>query len=316
MGSTNLCVMGQGTLCCPNCGQELVGSALAPGQTVDCPYCRQVFVPVIPAGGGLYPPKVNYATPAGFGRDGVKAPNPLATASLVWALAFFGLVAVNLVVEGTGIGVVPGFISGVVLVCPVMAVVLGVIALARTRGGNVGGRGAAILAILLGGMSAALIALVLMPTFGNAKGVRERVACGSSMRQIGQAILLYSNENKGLFPPRLEDLLLTQDITSEIFVCSSTNHTRAPGSTPQQQAAALTSRPGHLSYVYVGQNMNSRVGADVVVMYEPLSNHNQAGSNMLFGDGRVEWIEAKQAGKIIAEVQAGQNPPPSYRGGF
>lgn len=275
-------------------------------------------MPVIPAGGGLYPPKVNYATPAGFGRDGVKAPNPLATASLIWALAFFGLVATAILMGATGMEWAARIIAVAALVCPVLALVLGIIAYRKAWRGDARGKGVAVCGMVLGGASILLIVtfLLLLPSRGRPTVVGLRVKCGSNMRQIGQAIWLYSNENRGLFPPRLEDLILTQDITSEVFVCPSTSHTAAPGTTPQQQAAALTSQPGHLSYVYVGQKMNSTVGADVVVLYEPLTNHNQAGSNMLFGDGRVEWIEAKQAGKIIAEVQAGQNPPPSYRGGF
>lgn len=85
-----------------------------------------------------------------------------------------------------------------------------------------------------------------------------RVKCASNLRQIGQAMLLYANENKGQYPqtragtglvvnpvwgtgaeaknPFLEDgpalndvsaalflLLRTQDITSEVFTCPKTN---------------------------------------------------------------------------------------------
>lgn len=307
--------MEQGTLCCPNCRQELDASAIAPGQAVNCPYCRQVFTPVVPADSGFYPPKVNYATPAGFGRDGVKAPNPLATASLVCALGFFGLLGIAILMGISGIALAPQFIGTVALACPLVAFVLGVIAYRRAWRGDAGGKGAAICGMVLGGVSILLIvgSVLMVPSRGRPRVVANRVKCGSCMRQIGQAIWLYSNENKGLYPPRLEDLILTQDITSDVFVCPSTNHTAAPGATPQQQAAAMSSRPGHVSFVYVGQKMNSTAGANVVVLYEPLSNHNQAGSNMLFGDGHVDWVEAKQAAKIIAEVQAGQNPPPSYK---
>ena len=89
-------------------------------------------------------------------------------------------------------------------------------------------------------------------------GSSNRVKCASNLRQIGQAILLYSNENGGAYPrttagtgetitpvwgtgitsskpfedggPQPNDvtaamflLLRTQDITSEVFTCPSSN---------------------------------------------------------------------------------------------
>jgi prepilin-type processing-associated H-X9-DG protein len=93
----------------------------------------------------------------------------------------------------------------------------------------------------------------------NAHGTSNRVKCASNLRQIGQAILLYSNENKGAYPrttwevgapptsgtgaeasnpfgeggPKPNDvtaalflLLRTQDITSEVFTCPSSNADR------------------------------------------------------------------------------------------
>jgi prepilin-type processing-associated H-X9-DG protein len=87
--------------------------------------------------------------------------------------------------------------------------------------------------------------------------VANRVKCGSNLRQIGQALLLYSNENKNLFPrtrwdgsgapttqftgveadnpfaadgPAVNDvtaalflLLRTQDITTDVFVCPTSS---------------------------------------------------------------------------------------------
>jgi type II secretory pathway pseudopilin PulG len=87
--------------------------------------------------------------------------------------------------------------------------------------------------------------------------IANRVRCGSNLRQIGQACILYANENKGNYPrtfykpgdaltqytgvdakdpfakdgaPKANDvtspfflLLRTQDITPEVFVCTSTD---------------------------------------------------------------------------------------------
>jgi len=106
----------------------------------------------------------------------------------------------------------------------------------------------------------ALLISILLPSLNRARETANRVKCASNLRQIGQAILLYSNENKGAYPkttagtgatvlptwgtgatatdpfltaggpPSQNDvtaalflLLRTQDITSEVFVCPSSN---------------------------------------------------------------------------------------------
>src|SRR5437868_2473205 len=108
----------------------------------------------------------------------------------------------------------------------------------------------------------ALLISILLPSLNRARETANRVKCASNLRQIGQAILLYSNENKGAFPrtpwnnttstctwgtgpatssdpftgaalsgreadndvtASLFLLLRTQDITSEVFTCPSSN---------------------------------------------------------------------------------------------
>jgi prepilin-type N-terminal cleavage/methylation domain-containing protein/prepilin-type processing-associated H-X9-DG protein len=109
----------------------------------------------------------------------------------------------------------------------------------------------------------ALLISILLPSLNRARETANRVKCGSNLRQIGQAILLYSNENKGSYPrtkynagsnsnsyhgdtnagtavvdqfkttpwsgyendPIMAMFLLirTQDITAEVFVCPSSN---------------------------------------------------------------------------------------------
>src|SRR5688572_5980046 len=76
-----------------------------------------------------------------------------------------------------------------------------------------------------------IVLLVLVPTLGvsaivlstRSAGVRctmpNRTTCASNLRQIGHGIQMYANENQGYFPPDLATVLLTQDLTSEVFVC-------------------------------------------------------------------------------------------------
>jgi prepilin-type N-terminal cleavage/methylation domain-containing protein/prepilin-type processing-associated H-X9-DG protein len=105
----------------------------------------------------------------------------------------------------------------------------------------------------------ALLISILLPSLNRARETANRVKCGSNLRQIGQAIMMYANENKGNYPrtkyqagaavqthtgvvcndpfnptsgtaPSSNDcssdlflLIRTQDITPEVFVCPSSS---------------------------------------------------------------------------------------------
>jgi prepilin-type N-terminal cleavage/methylation domain-containing protein/prepilin-type processing-associated H-X9-DG protein len=102
----------------------------------------------------------------------------------------------------------------------------------------------------------ALLISILLPSLNRARETANRVKCASNLRQVGQAILLYANENKGAYPrtkytagtnPSASNragnepdpfaaalptndvtmamflLIRTQDITAEVFVCPSSN---------------------------------------------------------------------------------------------
>src|ERR1700722_18875946 len=46
----------------------------------------------------------------------------------------------------------------------------------------------------------ALLISILLPSLNRARETANRVKCASNLRQIGQSILLYSNENRGNYP--------------------------------------------------------------------------------------------------------------------
>jgi prepilin-type N-terminal cleavage/methylation domain-containing protein/prepilin-type processing-associated H-X9-DG protein len=169
----------------------------------------------------------------------------------------------------------------------------------------------------------ALLISILLPSLNRARETANRVKCGSNLRQIGQAILMYSNENKGSYPrtryvpgtspgpgqqptasydgtaggapadpfvapPVLTDndvakaiflLIRTQDITSEVFTCPSSNADRDTYGTAAG-ASALNkvsfSKKENLSYsfsnpypgpdpVNAGYKWNSTLGAEFAV---------------------------------------------------
>jgi prepilin-type processing-associated H-X9-DG protein len=46
-----------------------------------------------------------------------------------------------------------------------------------------------------------------------------------------------------------------------------------------------------------------------VVAHDRLVNHEREGVNVLFADGRVEWMSRDLSPGFLAELEAGFNPP-------
>ena len=137
-----------------------------------------------------------------------------------------------------------------------------------------------------------------------------RVKCASNLRQIGLGMQMYANENHGQLPPDLGTVLVTQDLTSEVFVCPASGDERASGPTTQALLQDLQ-QPGHCSYVYASPLPAtwSALTKDHVLVYELPANHLNDGMNILFGDGHAEYVVKPQAHYIVSELKAGFNPP-------
>lgn len=60
----------------------------------------------------------------------------------------------------------------------------------------------------------ALLISILLPSLNRAREQANRIKCASNLRQIGQAIQIYANENKGQFPRRYFNLNNTMIITT------------------------------------------------------------------------------------------------------
>src|SRR4051794_3648984 len=110
----------------------------------------------------------------------------------------------------------------------------------------------------------ALLISILLPSLNRAREQANRIKCASNLKQIGLSIQIYANENKGAFPrtyydaipaPSLDGtnngsdadasfppntsptsnntgaslflILKTGDITSEVFICPSSQGERA-----------------------------------------------------------------------------------------
>jgi len=215
----------------------------------------------------------------------------------------------------------------------------------------------------------ALLISILLPSLNRARETANRVKCASNLRQVGQAILLYSNDNRGSYPktcqttpatgtltatfgtvPTSTDpysgaggsvrptdndvtaalfmLLRTQDITSEVFTCPSSNAEKDlyGGGTNAPINRSNFTNSKNLSYSFqdpyagttaigLGFKFNNTLGAEFAVaadmnpgngngdnVFLPTNtssakdmrnansnNHDKDGQNILYGDGHVGW---------------------------
>ena len=160
-----------------------------------------------------------------------------------------------------------------------------------------------------GGILAALAigaaSLFLLPSLNREPNIPPpRVKSMSNLRQIGQAILLYSNDYNGQYPDSFRSAFMDVEMGSEVFVSPLRSETPAQGTTKQAVADQL-SDPIHVSYVYLGRGFTTAtVKPEDIVAYELPAQPN-SGANVLFGDGHVEYEDASVIAKIVGRATTG-----------
>ena len=157
---------------------------------------------------------------------------------------------------------------------------------------------------------ALLLGSALLPTLCRAREPANRVKCASNLKQIGQAMLLYANENRGAYPDSIVTLLRTQDLVTDVLTCPSGNAEKA--ASVDALAAGLTER--NCSYLYYGDGVTRDAPADAVVMIERPDDHDGDGANALFADGHVEFLATSRTrpaawvASVERQVRAGARP--------
>jgi type II secretory pathway pseudopilin PulG len=154
---------------------------------------------------------------------------------------------------------------------------------------------------------AALFSTILIPSLPRSRGTSNRVKSAVNLRQIGQAILLYTNDYQGQYPDSFGTILLNEDITSNVFVSPSRNESPAIGPTTQVIADQLAAG-GHISYVYLGRGLSVASATPITIVAYEIPVNSNAGANVLFGDGDVEFEDAGYMSKVISRAAVGQFP--------
>jgi prepilin-type processing-associated H-X9-DG protein len=138
---------------------------------------------------------------------------------------------------------------------------------------------------------------------GKFREKQRRLVCAHNVKCLGLALLMYSGENDGDFPPTADlQILNDRELTADgkIWSCPSAS---VPGTT------ARTS-----NFIYIGSGLrdDNLTPAIVPVMYDAPDNHRGPWINVVFIDGHAEGVAAAS----IEEAAAlkGWTLPPAVTG--
>lgn len=149
----------------------------------------------------------------------------------------------------------------------------------------------------------AWVAVLIAPACTPSLEPRARVRCQSNMRQIGLAMMMYANEHGGKYPESLHEILATQDLTPDVFVCPMSANVIASDPTTRAVLEDFD-QPGHSSYFYLGKGLTDQADPKSIVLYEPLPLH-ESGMNVLFADYHVEFIDPARAHAFLRSIAGG-----------
>ena len=128
-----------------------------------------------------------------------------------------------------------------------------------------------------------------VPSMSAAEDAQDRLTGANNLRQVGQALQLYSTENKGKAAPDLATLTKTQELAPEVL--------KSPfGPAKDGKDIVLVS--------YGGANVNPMGrpnSAELMVAYDQAALEQGEGTNVLYGDGHVDWVTPEVFKKALEE---------------
>lgn len=137
---------------------------------------------------------------------------------------------------------------------------------------------------------------------------RNSMLTGDRLKNIGIVALTYANGHGDQLPPDL-GTLVSSTVSPQFFLAGDSKTQVPPDLTAQDLAKQAAWVNANTDFVYLGAGkQSSKLTGSYVVAYAKTGGDKQS---FLMGDGSVQTFNADQSAKIIAELQAGTNPPTS-----
>ncbi|MDY7011501.1 MAG: DUF4190 domain-containing protein [Planctomycetota bacterium] len=171
-----------------------------------------------------------------------------------------------------------GFIPWFGLLCGLVGVILGIVALAQ----QTSRKGLAIAGIITGVtgpvLMIALIVALALPALGYAKEQARQALCQANLNGIGKSIIIYSSENNDAYPPNLEMMISSSGMPKELMRCPSDK----------------SNRDCDYFYSPPAEKTSEDTNDQTIIACDFKSNHSGKGRNVLFSDGHVQWLTEEQ----------------------
>jgi len=198
------------------------------------------------------------------------------------------------------------------IVCPlapilfIPSLICGIVGLVKisNSNGKLKGNGLAIAGLILSGFmlfALPILLAILMPALNKVKHISQRVVCGTNIKGLGTAIMVYSNDYDDM-PPTSEkwcDLLIAEcDVSLKSFVCPDSDAVEGESCYAMNIHAAgknLGELPADMvllfeadtSQLSLGQKPWNLAGGKNMLTTQ---NHNGEGCNVGFVDGHTEFV--------------------------
>jgi hypothetical protein len=131
--------------------------------------------------------------------------------------------------------------------------------------------------ITIEGTGVAKYAPIMVPALMRARDAANQVKSASNLRMLGQSVLLYSNENNGKYPDKLEDLKSQFDFGSPTF----DDVTKNPRS---------TDKPGYIYVKPAAKLADVRNPSETPVFFESLNGKKNPDGLIGYADGHVASV--------------------------
>ncbi|NLT77110.1 MAG: hypothetical protein GXX98_11365, partial [Planctomycetes bacterium] len=110
----------------------------------------------------------------------------------------------------------------------------------------------------------------------------ERLRCGTTLSDMGKAMLIYANDYDDKWPPSLETLVERAEYPRSGLLCPAMRH-----------------RPDYESYVYRGVDTGGCWVEPMIIMVHDRAGNHEGGRNVLFVDSHVEWVTEERFAELV-----------------
>jgi prepilin-type processing-associated H-X9-DG protein len=190
------------------------------------------------------------------------------------------------------------------IVTAVPAIIFGIVSLVKINNsdGRLKGKGLAIAGISVSAVMliifvVAMLLAILMPALARTKVMAERIVCGTNIKGLVTATMIYANDYDEKLPPADKwcDLLIAEaDLDEKIFCCRNQPEVSFSYAL-NKNLTSLIGVPGDIVLIFESNGGRNAAGGPEILAIE---RHKGEGCNVAFVDGHVQFVKTEDIGNL------------------